>query len=152
MDEISAISGVASGKKLTPEQVAEVAKLAARDRDARAHEAAHLAAVGGLATGIEYTYELGPDGRLYAIGGKVKVSIPPGLSAEQQLAAARVIQAAADAPSDPSGQDMTVAFQASEMEATARQEIAKDHAKATQPKPVAIPHPQTHLHGLDRTA
>jgi hypothetical protein len=47
---------------------------------------------------------------------------------------------------------MTVAFQASEMEATARQEIAKDHAKATQPKPVAVPHPQTHLHGLDRTA
>lgn len=132
MEEISAISVVGSGRQLTQQEMAEVAKLAARDRDVRAHEQAHLAAAGALASGIEYDYEMGPDGKMYAVGGKVTISIPPGLNAEQKLAVAREIRAAAEAPTDPSSEDMAAASQASRMEVDAEQEIAKKDAQTAQ--------------------
>ena len=125
MDEIVAVSAVSGGRQLTPEQQAEVAKLAARDREVRAHEAAHLATAGALANGVDYTYEVGPDGKFYAVEGKVRVSIPPGQTPEQLLADARQLRAAADAPGDPSAQDMAVAAKASQMESEALEKIAK---------------------------
>jgi hypothetical protein len=159
MEDISAISAVGSGKQLTPQQKVEVAKLTARDRDVRAHEQAHMASAGALANGIEYDYELGPDGKMYAVGGKVKISIPPGLSAEQKLAASRELHTAAQAPTDPSGQDMVVASQASRMEVEALQEIAKQNAKPAEAKnsvPASqVNHgvkSQTNPRGLDRMA
>jgi hypothetical protein len=135
MDGIEAVSAVSGGKQLTPEQERQVEKLAARDRDVRAHEAAHLASAGALASGVEYTYQLGPDGKLYAVGGKVQVSIPPGLSPEQALAEARQLRSAANAPSDPSGQDMSVSLKASELEARAQQQIDRERAQATNTAP-----------------
>jgi hypothetical protein len=150
MDEISAISGVTGGDKLTSEQEAKVKKLAARDREVRAHEAAHLAAAGALAGGVEYTYELGPDGKLYAVGGKVRISVPPGLTPEQRLAAARELLAAAEAPVDPSSQDMAVAAKAARMEAEALQRIAE---KREQFNPTTSgPGSQAPARGLDRLA
>jgi len=134
MDVISAIKGVTAVKALTPEQEAQVKKLAARDREVRAHEAAHLAAAGILGSGVEYTYELGPDGRLYAVAGKVRISIPAGLSPEQRLAAARELLQAAQAPGNPSGQDMIVAAKASQMEAEALQKIAEERAQSESPR------------------
>jgi hypothetical protein len=126
MDSIDGINAV-TGNQLTPEQRAVVAKLAARDRDVRAHEQAHMAAAGTMADGsIQYIYQLGPDGKLYAVGGKVDITVTPGATPEESLAKARQLRMAADAPSDPSGQDMSVAAQASEMEAKALQEISQE--------------------------
>jgi hypothetical protein len=150
MDEISAIKGVTGAKPLTPDQEAKVRKLAARDRDVRAHEAAHLAAAGALAGGVDYTYEIGPDGKLYAVGGQTRISIPAGLSPEQRLVVARDLLAAAEAPVDPSGQEMAMASRAARMEAEAMQKIAEDR---NQPAP-ALPgsgSPDAD-HGLDRMA
>ena len=49
-----------------------VSELKARDQVVRAHEAAHLAAGAGIVTrGASYTYQTGPDGQRYAIGGEV---------------------------------------------------------------------------------
>jgi len=49
----------------------ELAKLKARDREVRAHEAAHTAAAGSLAKGgPSFTFQRGSDGRLYAVGGE----------------------------------------------------------------------------------
>ena len=133
MDGIDPINQVNGSKQLTPQERAEVARLAARDRDVRAHEAAHLAAAGSLASGVEYDYEMGPDGKLYAVGGKVKMSIPGGLSPEQALAAARQLRAAANAPSDPSGQDLSVSAQASAMEQQAQAEVDKQTSQSAKP-------------------
>ncbi|MFO1475801.1 MAG: putative metalloprotease CJM1_0395 family protein [Verrucomicrobiota bacterium] len=131
MDAIDSVGQVGGGKQLTPQDRAEIARLAARDRDVRAHEAAHLAAAGALASGIEFDYEMGPDGKLYAVGGRVKISVPGGLTPEQALAAARQMRAAATAPTDPSGQDLSVAAQASAMEAQAQAQL--DQQKLSQP-------------------
>jgi len=110
---------------LSPEQLKEVEKLKARDREVRAHEMAHLAAAGGLATsGASFTYQRGPDGVSYAIGGEVQIDTSSGSSPEETLRKAQTIRAAALAPAEPSGQDRAVAAKASQMEAEARSKQA----------------------------
>ena len=131
---VSAVgSATAAGRpKLSPEQQAQVAKLAARDKEVRAHEAQHMAAAGSLAVGgPQYTYQAGPDGKLYAVGGEVKMSFSSGANPEETLAKAERMRSAATAPADPSGQDMVVAARASQLEASAREEKRKQSLSAT---------------------
>lgn len=105
--------------------------LKARDREVRAHEAAHLAAAGGLArSGPSFTFQRGPDGRSYAVGGEVSIDVSPGRSPEETIAKAARIRAAALAPSDPSGQDLNVAAQAGRLAAQARIELAAQRIRA----------------------
>lgn len=112
--------------QLTPEDAAQVAKLKQIDRQVRQHESAHLAASGGMATsGASFTYQKGPDGVNYAVGGEVSISTSPGRTPEETIARARTIRAAALAPADPSGQDRAVAAAASQMEQQARMEQAQ---------------------------
>jgi hypothetical protein len=112
--------------QLSPQASALVAKLAARDADVRAHEAAHVAAGGSLITGgPNFSYQRGPDGRDYAVGGDVTIdtSAVPGDPAAT-AAKARQVEAAALAPADPSGQDESVAGQAEAMAAQASAQVA----------------------------
>lgn len=112
-------------KQLSDADAALLAKLQARDRAVRQHEMAHLAVSGGLATsGASFTYQKGPDGVDYAVGGEVSIDTSPGRTPEDTIARARQIQAAALAPADPSGQDRAVASQAAQMEIAARAELA----------------------------
>ncbi|RMH09679.1 MAG: catalase [Nitrospirae bacterium] len=110
----------------------ELAQLKARDREVRAHEAAHLAAAGSVATGgAQFTFQRGPDGQLYAVGGEVHIDTSPVPGdPEATIRKARTIRAAALAPANPSAQDRAVAAQASRMEAQARQELAQERADA----------------------
>src|SRR5574343_226925 len=81
-----------AGGKLSPEEQAQVRKLKARDQAVRQHEAAHLAASGGLATsGASYTYQRGPDGVSYAIGGEVSISTAKGRTPQETLQRAEII-------------------------------------------------------------
>jgi hypothetical protein len=100
-----------------------VDQLQSRDREVRAHEAAHQAAGGGAVGGASYSYQQGPDGRQYAIGGEVSVDLSSGGgSPEATIAKMARVRAAATAPAEPSGQDLAVAAAASSIEAAARQE------------------------------
>jgi hypothetical protein len=108
-------------------QAREIANLKARDQQVRAHEAAHLAAAGGLARGgASYTYERGPDGVAYAVGGEVSIdtSPVPGNPAAT-LAKAQQVRAAALAPADPSSQDRSVAAAASAMATRAQRDLQR---------------------------
>jgi hypothetical protein len=129
----------ADGAPLPPGEAAQVAKLKARDAQVRAHEAAHLAAAGSLAEGgATYTYQRGPDGRAYAVGGEVNIDAGsvPGDPEASQAKAMRVV-AAALAPADPSGQDLAVAARAREAGARAESQAgAEQRAAAGQPGPV----------------
>jgi hypothetical protein len=74
------------------------------------HEQAHQSAAGGFGGGINIQY----DGNGVAVAGHVPISIP-GLDSqnpETSLKAYNTIRGAALAPSDPSGQDMSVAAHA----------------------------------------
>lgn len=101
-------------------------KLQARDREVRAHEAAHLAAGRSYVTsGPSYTYQQGPDGRAYAIGGEVQLDTSEVAGdPESTLSKAETVRRAALAPANPSPQDLRVAASASQMAAQARLEIA----------------------------
>jgi hypothetical protein len=115
-----------SPNKLTLEEQEQVKELQARDTEVRAHEAAHQAAGGGLTGGANLTYQRGPDGRMYAIGGEVSISFKEGATPEESVQIARQVQAAAMAPANPSPQDHAVAASARVMEMKAQQQIAKE--------------------------
>jgi hypothetical protein len=101
-----------------------IAELKSIDREVRAHESAHLAAAGGLARGgASFGYTQGPDGQRYAVSGEVSIDTSPGRNAEATILKAQRIQAAALAPSQPSGADRAVASAAAQMAASARAEL-----------------------------
>ncbi|MDG6773736.1 putative metalloprotease CJM1_0395 family protein [Thiomicrorhabdus sp. ZW0627] len=104
-----------------------VNQLKARDSEVRAHEMAHLGAAGGYATsGASYAYQVGPDGKRYAIGGEVGIDISPVAGDPQAtLQKAAVVQRAALAPAQPSSQDYRVASAAAQMAAQARMELTQ---------------------------
>lgn len=98
-------------------------ELEARDREVRAHEQAHLAAAGDLAVGgASYSYQTGPDGKRYAIGGKVDIRLKSGRTPEETIRNMERAQRAANAPNSPSAPDRAVAARAAQMAAEARRE------------------------------
>jgi hypothetical protein len=110
---------------LSPDAQRQLDKLKATDRQVRAHEQAHMAAGGALVRGgASYSYQKGPDGQLYAVGGEVSIDVSPGRTPEETISKAAQIRAAALAPADPSGQDRNVAAGAARLEAEARAELA----------------------------
>ena len=119
-------------QELTDGEKQQVSELKQRDAEVKAHEAAHLAAAGGLAQGgASYEYQKGPDGQNYAVGGEVSIdSSPVHGDPEATITKAQQIRSAALAPASPSSQDYKVAASASQMEAEARQELAQNGQKS----------------------
>ncbi|MBN1578247.1 MAG: hypothetical protein JW913_16930 [Chitinispirillaceae bacterium] len=114
-----------STEELTPEEQKQVAELKRRDREVKAHEAAHIAAGGGYVGGAQFSYQSGPDGKRYAVGGEVSIDTSPvNDNPEATIRKMQTVRRAALAPADPSGQDRAVAAAASAQEAQARQELS----------------------------
>jgi hypothetical protein len=108
-------------------------KLEARDSEVRAHEAAHIAAGSGVVTGgASFSYQKGPDGKMYAIGGEVPIDASKESTPEATIAKMQQVKAAALAPANPSPTDVKVASTASMMESKARQELQKQEQQMLQ--------------------
>ncbi len=101
--------------ELSPEDEDLLRRLRARDQEVRTHEMAHAAALGRFCGVIRYTYQLGPDGRLYAIGGTTEVAAG-SLNEDDAKARAEAIRKAAGVVSDPSNADIAAALDASQQE------------------------------------
>lgn len=122
-----------NGEPLTDEQQREVQELAKHDAQVKAHEQAHVAAAGALYRGgPNYEYKTGPDGKRYAVAGNVQIDTSPGRTPEETIAKAAQIRRAALAPADPSSTDQSVAANASQMEAKARQELVEAESEGTE--------------------
>jgi hypothetical protein len=118
------------------QEEAQIRELKQRDAEVKAHEQAHMAAGGGLVQGAaSYTYEKGPDGSMYAVGGEVKIDTSPARTPEQTIRKAQQIRRAALAPAQPSGTDRAVAAAASQMEAQARAEKTREEADGEETAP-----------------
>jgi len=103
----------------------EIKELQQRDLEVRSHELAH-AAVGGAYTGApSYTFEVGPDGKKYAVSGEVSVdlSVVEG-NPRATIAKMQKIHAAALAPANPSVQDTRIAAAAAKIIIQAQSELA----------------------------
>ncbi len=94
---------------LSKEEQAAVQEMKARDREVRAHEQAHKNVGGRHAGAISFSYQKGPDGQQYAVGGSVPIDMSPEASPEATIAKMRVVISAALAPADPSGPDRAIA-------------------------------------------
>lgn len=117
----------ASGQELSPDEIKELTELKARDREVRAHEAAHQAAGGQHAGAISLTYERGADGAQYAVGGEVPIDVSPVAEDPQAtIEKMRTVRSAALAPAEPSGQDRAVAAQAMQALLQAQADLAAD--------------------------
>lgn len=119
---------LADSLSLSPKAQQQLRELKLRDAEVRAHESAHMAAGGGHVNGgASYTYQKGPDGRQYAIGGHVSIdasSVPGDPEATREKA--QQVRRAALAPGEPSGQDRQVAARAAVQEVRAARDARKE--------------------------
>jgi hypothetical protein len=111
-------AGRSANGDLDPAEEAVVNQLRARDSAVRQEEKAHAAAAGQYGSAPQYTYQIGPDGNAYAIGGHVDVSVSLSGSADDRDRALATLQNAALTPNSPSGADMSAFRQASLQRAT----------------------------------
>jgi len=117
--------------ELTDEEKEQVERLRKRDAEVRQHERAHKAAAGRYARGApRYTYQRGPDGRLYAVEGEVPIDLSPvpGDPAAT-IRKMQIIQRAANAPAQPSAADRQIAAEAARIEQQARAELRRQQAE-----------------------
>jgi hypothetical protein len=115
----------------SPEQLKQIAALSARDRQVRTHEQQHQAAGGSLAGSASFTFETGPDGVQYAVGGEVPIDLStvPGDPA-QTISRMEIVRSAALAPADPSAADRAAAATATRIILQAQSDLlAKNNAE-----------------------
>lgn len=126
----STVQPPAAADRYTPADKKLIEELKARDREVRAHETAHKSAAGSLARGSpSYSFQRGPDGVSYAIGGEVQIDLSPVPgNPEATLRKAQQIRAAALAPAQPSAQDYAVAAEAARMAAEAQRQTGPSAA------------------------
>jgi hypothetical protein len=136
-------SGVQKKQELTDDEKKQVKELKKRDQDVKTHEAAHIAAGGSYVRGgASYSYQSGPDGKRYAVGGEVSIDTSP-VSDDPQATIAKMqtVKRAALAPAEPSGQDRSVAAQAGAAEAAAQKELLEQkngNGSDAEPKKVSV--------------
>lgn len=110
-----------------------VQRLRTRDRAVRSHEAAHRSALGPYAAGgASFTYQTGPDGRQYAIGGEVPIEASAEDDPAATLRKMQTLQRAALAPGDPSAVDRQVAGQAAALANQAQMELTRQQMRERQ--------------------
>lgn len=103
----------------------QIEKLRQTDRKVRAHEKAHANVGGKLAGTPQYRYEVGPDGKKYAVSGEVDIDLTRVANDPQAtIDKLQQVRQAALAPANPSAQDLRVAARASQMVNQALTELA----------------------------
>jgi hypothetical protein len=122
--KMGGVHGLGKTGELSPQEQQEVEELKKRDKQVRQHEAAHMAAGGQYIRGsATYTYQTGPDGKQYAVGGEVSIDMSP-VPGDPKATVRKMekVEAAALAPADPSPEDRAVAAQAAREASEAEQE------------------------------
>ena len=123
----------ADGTPLVPEEIQLLEQLKQTDRDVRQHEMAHQVTGGPYTGGATYEYEIGPDGKRYAVAGEVPIDYGPIPGNPQAtIEKMQTVIAAALAPADPSPKDLQVAAQARQYLLEAKLEAAQQQSAMTQ--------------------
>ena len=117
-------SGIKTVENLDEQELQELQQLKIRDSEVRAHEQAHLASAGQYARGgASFTFQKGPNGVSYAVGGEVGIDVGREKTPEATISKMQIIKRAALAPASPSAADRSIAAKARLMESQARQEL-----------------------------
>lgn len=118
-----------------PAVQAQITKLKQIEEKVKAHEAAHKAVGGNLASSASYSYTRGPDGQSYITGGEVRIDMSDGRTPQETVSRMQQVIRAALAPADPSGQDRSVAAAAASRMAEAQQQKLQTDSPAAQQDP-----------------
>ncbi|MFH2124193.1 MAG: putative metalloprotease CJM1_0395 family protein [Pseudomonadota bacterium] len=122
-------------------ELRQVQELQQRDAEVRAHEQAHLSSAGQYASGgPSFSYQTGPNGKRYAVGGSVPIDIGKESTPAATIMKMRTVKRAALAPANPSAADRQIAAQASMQEMKAIQELQTAQL-AESPSPTPSPEP-----------
>ena len=122
-----------NNKDLSTYELHKVTKLKKRDAEVKAHELAHLATAGSYAAGgMQFTYQQGPDGKRYAVGGEVPIDMSKENTPEKTIQKMDIVARAALAPATPSSADRRIAARAAVIEAEARREMEVEQQKNVQ--------------------
>lgn len=115
----------AQEKRDSQQEEEMVRELKQRDTEVKMHEQQHISSAGGhIRSGPSYSYQIGPDGKRYAIGGEVSIDVSPVPdNPEATILKAQTVRRSALAPSSPSAADHAVAADANRMERNARRQI-----------------------------
>ena len=121
------------GTPLAPEEIQQLEQLKQTDREVRQHEMAHQTVGAAYAGGATYQYEIGPDGKRYAVAGEVSIDYGP-VPGDPQATVEKMqtVIAAALAPADPSPKDLQVAAQARQYLLEAKLEAAREESEMNQ--------------------
>lgn len=116
----------AEQEKIEQQEQQQIQQLKSRDQEVKAHEQAHAAVGGRYAGAPSYSYELGPDGKQYAVGGEVQIDISP-IPGDPQATVQKMqqVRAAALAPAEPSAADRRIAAEASQRQIQAQAEVVQ---------------------------
>lgn len=118
-------------QRLSDEELRVVEEMKKEDARVRQHEMAHLMAAGQYARGgMTLDYERGPDGNLYAVGGRVNIDTSVEPTPRETIQKMQTIQRAALAPAEPSPTDRQVASEAALKESQARMELSQEQIDA----------------------
>jgi hypothetical protein len=117
-----------SKKETSPNELSDAQKKALekfeqRDAEVKAHELAHQTNSGGLAGAASYTYQQGPDGKMYAIGGSVPITFKSGSTPQESIKNAKAIASATTSPDAPSSRDFSLLSSAKMMQLKAEQQL-----------------------------
>ncbi|WP_404344592.1 hypothetical protein LG331_01410 [Vreelandella aquamarina] len=121
------------GTPLAPEEIQQLEQLKQTDREVRQHEMAHQTVGAPYTSGATYEYEVGPDGKRYAVAGEVSIDYGP-VPGDPQATVEKMqtVIASALAPADPSPKDLQVAAQARQYLLEAKLEAAREQSEMNQ--------------------
>lgn len=87
-------------------------KFKSKDSEVKAHEQAHATNSSSNST-VKYNYQMGPDGRLYAVGGEIRLDTSIPKDPTRALSKLDELIRASSAPSELSQADMQISRSAS---------------------------------------
>lgn len=94
-----------------------------RDAEIRRHEQSHAAHAGHHGGRPVLQYRRGPDGKMYAVGGRVSINVTAAASPEATIEKMETLIRASVAPADPSHNDRAVAALARRMKTQAESQL-----------------------------
>ncbi|MDP8209147.1 MAG: putative metalloprotease CJM1_0395 family protein [Candidatus Electryonea clarkiae] len=117
------------GNMRDAEEKEKIRDLKERDKKVREREQEHQRLAGNLTDGTPvYRYEIGPDGKQYAVEGHTNIRVREGRTPEKRLRNAERAERAARAGGAVTPQSSQIAFEAGQEASKARKEI-EEHEK-----------------------
>jgi hypothetical protein len=110
LNDLQVLVAKKAPEKYSDSEKVQIQRLKNRDNEVRSHEKKHVRAAQGLTIGDPvYRKIIGPDGKAYAVEGRVQINVSPNdVDPNASLRRAQIIQNSALSPMSPSSADISI--------------------------------------------